>query len=87
MFVFSHSLFVYCGVDARTRRFRRDLARGWCSGCPAHRAGFGGCAVALVAEPETDALAGSARHRFQEEGFEEPVFYEFRPAAGAEIAA
>lgn len=50
-------------------------------------AGFGGCAVALVAEPTTDTLVNSTRHRFQEEGFEEPVFYEFRPAAGAEIAA
>lgn len=50
-------------------------------------AGFGGCAVALVAEPKTDALASSVRRAFQEEGFEEPVFYEFRPATGAEIAA
>ena len=49
-------------------------------------AGFGGCAVALVARTETDALEVSARRRFEDEGFEEPEFYEFRPAAGAEVA-
>ncbi len=48
-------------------------------------AGFGGCAIALIAESETDALAASARHRFEEEGFKEPAFYEFRPASGAEV--
>jgi hypothetical protein len=27
-----------------------------------------------------------ARRGFKDEGFEEPEFYEFRPAAGAEVA-
>ncbi len=49
-------------------------------------AGFGGCAVALVARTETDALEVSARRGFEDEDFEEPEFYEFRPAAGAEAA-
>ncbi|HZC19483.1 MAG TPA: galactokinase [Rubrobacteraceae bacterium] len=48
-------------------------------------AGFGGCAIALIAEAETDVLAESTRSRFRDEGMEEPVFYKFRPAAGAEV--
>jgi galactokinase len=48
--------------------------------------GFGGCAVALVARTEADALAESTRRGFEDEGSEEPEFYEFRPAAGAEVA-
>jgi galactokinase len=49
-------------------------------------AGFGGCAIALVAADGADELAASARRRFAEEDFREPEFYEFRPAAGAEVA-
>jgi galactokinase len=49
-------------------------------------AGFGGCAIALIAEAEADPLTDSARHRFREESFKEPVFYRLRPAAGAEVA-
>ena len=59
------------------------------AGAPGARltgAGFGGCAVALVARTEADALAKSTRRGFEDEGFEEPEFYEFRPAAGAEVA-
>jgi galactokinase len=47
-------------------------------------AGFGGCAIALVSGAETDALMDCTRRRFQSEGFKEPAFYQFRPAAGAE---
>ena len=49
-------------------------------------AGFGGCAIALIAEAEADPLTDTARHRFREENFKEPVFYRLRPAAGAEVA-
>jgi galactokinase len=49
-------------------------------------AGFGGCAIALIAAAEADPLTDSARHRFREESFKEPVFYRLRPAAGAEVA-
>jgi galactokinase len=49
-------------------------------------AGFGGCAIALIAEAEADPLTDSARHRFREESFKEPVFYRLRPSAGAEVA-
>ncbi len=48
-------------------------------------AGFGGCAVALVSAADTGALASSARRAFEKKGFGEPAFYEFRPAAGAEV--
>jgi galactokinase len=49
-------------------------------------AGFGGCAIALVPEDETAALTNACEQFFAERGFEEPAFYEFVPAAGAEIA-
>jgi galactokinase len=48
-------------------------------------AGFGGCAFALVQDRETDALTREALHTFAGRGFEEPAFYEFLPAAGAEL--
>jgi len=49
-------------------------------------AGFGGCAIALLPAGGADALARETHARFAERGFEEPTFYEFVPAAGAEIA-
>ena len=49
-------------------------------------AGFGGCAIALVPEDETAALTNACEQAFARNGFEEPAFYEFVPAAGAEIA-
>jgi galactokinase len=49
-------------------------------------AGFGGCAIALIAEAAAEPLTDSARHRFREESFKEPVFYRLRPSAGAEVA-
>ena len=49
-------------------------------------AGFGGCAIALVAASEADILADFTRRRFEGKGFKEPVFYEFRPVSGAEVA-
>ncbi|HWS80578.1 MAG TPA: galactokinase [Rubrobacter sp.] len=49
-------------------------------------AGFGGCAIALVPEDETAALTKACERAFASSRFEEPAFYEFVPAAGAEIA-
>ena len=49
-------------------------------------AGFGGCAIALVPEDETAALTRACEQAFARNGFEEPAFYEFVPAAGAEVA-
>jgi galactokinase len=49
-------------------------------------AGFGGCAIALVPEDETAAFTNACEQAFDKSDFEEPVFYEFVPAAGAEIA-
>ncbi len=48
--------------------------------------GFGGCAIALVAEAEAYALVDSARSKFERESFKESAFYEFRPAVGAKVA-
>jgi galactokinase len=48
-------------------------------------AGFGGCAIALVQDGETEALIQEIQRTFAERGFEEPAFYEFVPAAGAEV--
>jgi galactokinase len=49
-------------------------------------AGFGGSAIALVRAGEAGTLGRDAGRVFAERGFEEPVFYEFVPAAGAEVA-
>ena len=50
-------------------------------------AGFGGCAIALVPRAETAAaFTNACRQAFAKREFEEPVFYEFVPAEGAELA-
>ena len=49
-------------------------------------AGFGGCAIALVPEGETAEFRNTCEQAFEGRGFEEPAFYEFVPAAGAEVA-
>ena len=49
-------------------------------------AGFGGCAIALVPEDKTVAFTNACEQAFAEREFKEPAFYEFVPAAGAEIA-
>ena len=49
-------------------------------------AGFGGCAIALVRTAEAGALARNVKREFAQRGFEEPVFYEFVPSPGAEVA-
>lgn len=59
------------------------------AGAPGARltgAGFGGCAIALVHSGNTEKLARAVREAFEARGFEEPAFYEFVPAAGAEVA-
>ena len=48
-------------------------------------AGFGGCAIALVTESRTDKLKRACQRKFAEANFENPAFYEFLPAAGAEL--
>ena len=48
-------------------------------------AGFGGCAIALMPEGETEALTREVLRTFARNDFEEPAFYEFLPAAGAEV--
>ena len=49
-------------------------------------AGFGGCAIALVPESETEKLTDACKRAFAEREFAEPAFYNFVPAAGAELA-
>ncbi len=59
------------------------------NGAPGARltgAGFGGCAIALVNAGDVKGLSEATLRAFSESGFEEPVFYEFLPAAGAEIS-
>jgi galactokinase len=48
-------------------------------------AGFGGCAIALILAPDAETLVHNVRREFAQRRFEEPAFYEFRPAAGAEV--
>lgn len=47
-------------------------------------AGFGGCAIALLASDQTEALREVTTREFLEHRFAEPEFYEFWPAPGAE---
>jgi galactokinase len=49
-------------------------------------AGFGGCAIALIPESETDTLTEACKQSFAEHEFAAPAFYHFVPAAGAELA-
>jgi galactokinase len=48
-------------------------------------AGFGGCAIALIATNRLDNLTGFAVRRFVESGFAWPDFYRFQPSDGAEV--
>jgi galactokinase len=50
-------------------------------------AGFGGCAIAMIRREGTDALTQRVLQVFATRGFEKPAFYEFLPAAGAEIVS
>lgn len=59
------------------------------NGAPGARltgAGFGGCAIALMPAGNTGTLTEACRRYFADRGFGEPEFYEFVPAAGAEVA-
>jgi len=47
--------------------------------------GFGGCAIALIPSGEVETISEGVRRTFVERGFQEPDFYEFLPASGAEI--
>ena len=47
--------------------------------------GFGGCAIALLPAPETEALKSSIRRKFDDERFTEPAFYDFQPSPGEKI--
>jgi galactokinase len=49
-------------------------------------AGFGGCAIALVPEAQTDEVRKACEQSFAEAKFEDPEFHEVVPAAGAERA-
>ena len=58
------------------------------NGAPGARltgAGFGGCAIALMPSGNTETLAEACRLAFADLGFGDPEFYEFVPAAGAEV--
>jgi galactokinase len=48
-------------------------------------AGFGGCAIALIARERADALADAVARRFAERGYQAPESYLFSPSAGAEV--
>jgi galactokinase len=70
-------------LDAFVESAREDGALG----ARLTGAGFGGCAIALVAEGEADTLVSDTRRRFEEEDFKEPTFYRLQPAAGAEVVS
>ena len=70
-------------LDAFVETAREDGALG----ARLTGAGFGGCAIALVAEAEVDTLVRDSRRRFEVEDFKEPTFYRLQPAAGAEVVS
>jgi galactokinase len=49
-------------------------------------AGFGGCAIALIATERAETLEEEACAQFERNGFTRPAFYRFYPSAGAEVA-
>lgn len=48
-------------------------------------AGFGGCAIALIANERVDLLQQRVREAFAAHGFRAPAFYTTQPSPGAEI--
>ena len=48
-------------------------------------AGFGGCAIGLVPKAQSDEVKRACKRSFADADFEDPAFYEFLPAAGAEL--
>lgn len=48
-------------------------------------AGFGGCAIALIESGKVRALTESVASAFVRQAYHAPVWYEFSPAAGAEV--
>ena len=48
-------------------------------------AGFGGCAIGLIAEEKLPTLISRTKARFADQNFQQPAFYTVTPSAGAEI--
>ncbi len=48
-------------------------------------AGFGGCAIALIADDAVEVLEEAVISRFAEAGFGRPTFYVVQPSDGAEV--
>jgi len=48
-------------------------------------AGFGGCAIALLPKAQSDRVKRACKRSFADADFEDPAFYEFLPATGAEL--
>ena len=48
-------------------------------------AGFGGCAIALIARERAGGLADALTRRFADAGYQPPTYYLFSPSAGAEV--
>jgi galactokinase len=69
-------------LDTFVETARRHGARG----ARLTGAGFGGCAIALVPESRSEEVKQACKQNFAEADFREPAFYEFVPAAGAELA-
>lgn len=68
-------------LDAVVAEARREGALG----ARLTGAGFGGCAIALIARDRAEALAEAVTRRFTERGYQAPVCFQFSPSAGAEV--
>ena len=49
-------------------------------------AGFGGCALVLLASELVEPISQAIARRFAEEGFTAPAFYPVHPSPGAALA-
>ncbi|HLJ66278.1 MAG TPA: galactokinase [Chloroflexota bacterium] len=66
-------------------RFVAAAAESGALGARLTGAGFGGSAIALVPEDRVDSVQATVAEEFTRCGYRDPVFYTFRPVAGAEI--
>jgi galactokinase len=62
------------------------LAQEGCFGARMTGAGFGGCAVALVAREAADRFAGAVARRYGSEVGLEPAVYVCEASSGASVA-
>lgn len=67
-------------------RFVEEAQRAGALGARLTGAGFGGCAIAIIAQDRAQLLIDTTTQVFAERGYQTPAWYSFSPAAGAEVS-